>query len=258
MARASKALSSGKGYFELLATDIVSSNTWLGGVARPQANIASYVGDTGSLSWGFRSNAYTYFNGTATSYGSTLADGNILQVAVDLDAGKIWFGKDNTWFNSGDPVAGTNETFSGVIGPLLPAFSPYGLDSATLHASSGDVAYSPPVGFSVWDSLATEYTTTAVRVMLPSSFLRTNVQDGGPCRITGTVTEMGTVGSYRVRLFDRISARCIRETWSAADGSYSFPYLAYRPNGYFAIAYDHGENPLNAAIADLITPEPML
>jgi hypothetical protein len=87
--------------------------------------------------------------------------------------------------------------------------------------------------------------------------LRIDIADGGSYRITGTVTELGVAGAYRVRLFDRQSARCIRGTWSAADGSYSFPYIAYRPNGYFAVAYDYSDNPLNAAIADLITPEPM-
>ena len=90
-----------------------------------------------------------------------------------------------------------------------------------------------------------------------TTILRHDAEDGGAYQITGTVTELGTPGPYRVSLFDRSSKRCIRETWSAADGSYSFPHIAYRVNGYFAIAYDHGDNPLNAAIADFITPEPM-
>lgn len=76
-------------------------------------------------------------------------------------------------------------------------------------------------------------------------------------RITGTVTELGAAGAYRVRLFDRQTALCIRETWSAADGAYVFNNIANQPNGYFAVAFDDGANPLNAAIADLITPEPM-
>lgn len=76
-------------------------------------------------------------------------------------------------------------------------------------------------------------------------------------RITGTVTELGAAGAYRVRLFDRKTAMCLRETWSAPDGAYTFDHLAYQANGYFAIAHDHGASPLNAAIADLITPEPM-
>ncbi|MCO5763771.1 MAG: hypothetical protein NHG36_20095 [Chromatiaceae bacterium] len=58
-------------------------------------------------------------------------------------------------------------------------------------------------------------------------------------------------------MFDRLSARCLRESWSGNDGAYAFNNIAYRPNGYFIVAYDHGDNPLNAAIADLITPEPM-
>lgn len=87
--------------------------------------------------------------------------------------------------------------------------------------------------------------------------LRRNIVDGGPYQITGTVDELGVVGRYRVRLFDRTSGRCTCETWSAADGSYSFPSIAYRLNGYFAVAYDHGDSPLNAAIADLLTPEVM-
>lgn len=79
----------------------------------------------------------------------------------------------------------------------------------------------------------------------------------GQHRITGTVTELGAPGVYRVRLFNRLTAKCLRETWSSADGSYVFNHLANQPNGYFAIAFDHGASPLNAAIADLITPEPM-
>lgn len=80
---------------------------------------------------------------------------------------------------------------------------------------------------------------------------------GGFHRITGTVTELGAAGVYRVRLFDRRTAMCVRETWSAANGTYAFDHLENQPNGYFAIAHDHGASPLNAAIADLITPEPM-
>lgn len=94
-------------------------------------------------------------------------------------------------------------------------------------------------------------------LIIPSGY-RQDIEDGGAFRITGIVTELGIAGRYRVRLFDRKSARCIREVWSAADGSYSFQNIAYRENGYFVIAYDHGDNPLNAAIGDLVTPEPML
>ena len=87
--------------------------------------------------------------------------------------------------------------------------------------------------------------------------LQRDIYDGGPYQITGTVTELGVLGAYRVTLFDRRSKRCLREIWSGADGSYAFLFIAYRYQGYFVIAYDHGGSPLNAAVADWITPEPM-
>lgn len=93
--------------------------------------------------------------------------------------------------------------------------------------------------------------------VLGASARLVDLEDGGSYQITGTVDELGVPGRYRVRLFDRISGRLIREIWSAADGTYSFQNLAYRPQGYFVVAYDHGENPHNAAIADLMTPEAM-
>lgn len=90
--------------------------------------------------------------------------------------------------------------------------------------------------------------------------LRRDTADGGAYRIRGIVilTEEGTPGRYRVRLFERYSARCVRETWSAADGTYAFNFIAYREQGYFVIASDDGPDPYNAAIADYVTPEPML
>jgi len=54
------------------------------------------------------------FGATATSGGVSWSDGDILQIAVDIDAGKWWFGKNNTWAGSGDPANGNNpiDTFT--------------------------------------------------------------------------------------------------------------------------------------------------
>jgi len=81
---------------------------------------------------------------------------------------------------------------------------------------------------------------------------------GGPYRIANVVTELGVPGRYRVRLHLRANGMLVRETFSAADGSYAFPGIAYLEGGYYAIAFDWlTPAPLNAAIADLLTPEPM-
>jgi hypothetical protein len=80
---------------------------------------------------------------------------------------------------------------------------------------------------------------------------------GGRYSITGTVTELGVVGAYKVRLYDRMSGKLVQETWSGSAGTYAFNYLAYPTDYYFVVAHDRGANQLNAAIADLITPSRM-
>lgn len=81
---------------------------------------------------------------------------------------------------------------------------------------------------------------------------------GGSKRIRGTVDELGAVGAYPVRLHARNTGICIAEAWSSADGSYEFGTLNDNaPYGYYVCAFDHGENPSNAAISDQLIMEPM-
>ena len=81
---------------------------------------------------------------------------------------------------------------------------------------------------------------------------------GGLFKITGIVYELGVAGSYRVRLFDRKSGVCVSETWSSANGAYTFNNIAYKYKGYFVVAFDHGVNARpEAGIVDLVTPELM-
>jgi hypothetical protein len=58
-----------------------------------------------------------------------------------------------------------------------------------------------------------------------------------------------------VRLFDALTGRLVRETWSAADGSYRFEYLA-GDRDYIELANDHVRQ-FNAVVADAVQPEPM-
>ena len=53
-------------------------------------------------------------NDSNSSYGSTFADGDIMMGALDLDNGKIFFGKNGSWFDSGNPATGANPAFSSI------------------------------------------------------------------------------------------------------------------------------------------------
>ena len=43
---------------------------------------------------------------------STTSNGDIVMVALDYDNGKIWYGKNGTFYNSGNPATGTNQQVS--------------------------------------------------------------------------------------------------------------------------------------------------
>ena len=79
-------------------------------------------------------------------------------------------------------------------------------------------------------------------------------------RVRGTVSRLGIKGPYRLYLTERLYGRFVATTVSDENGNYSFDYV---PNvgssraSYTIIAVDHTGDPLNAAISDYVTPEPM-
>jgi hypothetical protein len=58
--------------------------------------------------------ASRYNAGTETNMTLSIGvSGDVWQCALDLDNGKIWFGKNNTWDNSGNPATGSSPSYSG-------------------------------------------------------------------------------------------------------------------------------------------------
>jgi len=58
--------------------------------------------------------AIGYNASNSGSVGSAFDVGDIMMIALDMDNSKIWWGKNGTWFNSGDPANGTNAQFTNV------------------------------------------------------------------------------------------------------------------------------------------------
>jgi hypothetical protein len=66
--------------------------------------------------WNFYYNGDLYNDGGFyVNVGVTFTTDDILMIAMDVDEGVAWVGKNGTWINSGDPAAGTN--------PLIPGNS---------------------------------------------------------------------------------------------------------------------------------------
>lgn len=139
--------SSGKYYLEIKVTPAGSINYSSFGLA-PSTWSSGYIGNTSGKGILGYFGSWAFEPGGAGA-GVTLATGNILGIAVDFGAGKMWFSKNGTWMASGNPSAGTNPALSSVSGTLFPAcFS----DTSGLVGvlTAGAFSYTPPTGFSAW------------------------------------------------------------------------------------------------------------
>jgi hypothetical protein len=146
-------VSSGKWYFEFTWTAIGgSAGGYVGISTDPQAVLRDatypFVGST-STSWGYRNyDGQLQTNDVATAYGNSYTTNDVIGVALDMDNGKVWFSKNNTWQNSGSPTGGTNAAATGLTGTVFVGVSYYDNgDSVYLNAGQRPFAYTAPSGF---------------------------------------------------------------------------------------------------------------
>ena len=158
-------LPSGTAYFEALFTGSPPTHGVGIGVISGNKTLPVPAGFPGAAA-----NLWYVYNGggaTATFYSDTASanttsgaipvSGNTLQIAIDADAGKMWYGQNNTWYDSaggvtGNPSTGANPTFT-ISSPstrngftlFLYTFA----SGATFKANFGQrpFAYTPPTGF---------------------------------------------------------------------------------------------------------------
>jgi hypothetical protein len=105
-------VSSGKWYCEVKYTT-ATGYTGIGVANFEKGNINSigYLGDgTNSVSF-FAGSQTLYYNGGNPSWtGASCANGDIIGIALDLDNGFIYWHKNGTYMNSGDPTSGATGT----------------------------------------------------------------------------------------------------------------------------------------------------
>jgi len=108
----------------------------------------------GSLAGGFRGYYTTgvkQTGGTTSSYGDSWAVGDRMGVAVDLDNGAIYFAKNNTWQDSGDPTSGASKTGAAFTdltsGSWVPFMYAGGNRGSTGYFNEDVFEYTPPTSF---------------------------------------------------------------------------------------------------------------
>ena len=137
--------SSGKWYWEIKRYEDDGSNDMHTGVmselATP-ANTATWIGNAAN-GWVFGCDGgSTYTGGTESNTGYTAAPnaGDIVQVAFDADNGKIYFGVNGTWQNSGNPATGTNPAYTGLDTSLF--YFPCASTGSDVEGNFGSPSYS--------------------------------------------------------------------------------------------------------------------
>lgn len=149
-------LTSGKWYWRVQITQESSGYPAIGvhkTTATPAYDGGYIAGDTNGwciLTEGTH-NGKPRHNGTNGSALHTYSNGDYVDVALDMDNGKIWFGRNGTF--DGNPAAGSGEAYSSISGSLVPSMSTSTSSYGIIDTSGG----TPPTGFS-------QYTRTATSV----------------------------------------------------------------------------------------------
>ena len=147
---------SGKWYFECTITTF--SNTIAFGISTSVAvdpELATsgsryLLVNTGGNVQRYDGSSWTEFNGqSGLGTGASLT--SVLQVAVDQDAGKLWFGLNNVWLGTttsaaGNPSNGTNPTLSGTYTDAFPVINCVNCAGAVNFGQRG-FKYTPPTNF---------------------------------------------------------------------------------------------------------------
>ena len=180
--RGTVAKSSGKWYYEVEYTSNAGGhNSHLPAIGWARTSLRATDNPTvgGGLCYRPAATDYIDLDGSDTSNDKpATSTGNVIQVAIDLDAGKIWFGNGGTFFESGNPSTGANAniTFTGGAEELSPFVRSL---SSTFNFNFGQRAfsYTPPTGYRSLSSknLATVNPAAVVR---PQRFFDTLLYTG--------------------------------------------------------------------------------
>ncbi len=136
---------SGKWYFEMTCVDPGAGNQRLCfGIVNITTNPNAVAITNGY---------YASASGAHGNYNiGTFTTNDVLQVAYDSGTNKLWFGKNNTWYNSGNPAAGTTPLVTVTSGITYAPFSTYassgqGPGIGAWNFGQRPFAYTPPTGF---------------------------------------------------------------------------------------------------------------
>ena len=204
------AMKTGKWYWEIQCPTVTTSGENESfGISKVTSNIIgnNYIGlDTNSWALILDNATDIYFNhnNSFTDSGINASNGDIFMFALDADTGKLWFGRNGTWLDSGNPSAGTNQKYTANTDDVYyVAVSMNGNDATLFNFGNpafsissgnsdengyGNFEYAPPTGFL---ALCTQNLATALSPTIDdgSQYFNPKIYTG-----TGSATSITGVG----------------------------------------------------------------
>lgn len=145
--------STGKWYAEIVATTVASATFQIFGFCDASPFMQTFLGGM-AKSIGFRAGGSSVFvqgagisSSWTTSY--TIAQGDTVNLAMDIDAGRVWIGKNGTWLGGGDPAAGTNPAGLISAGSWSFGFTTFPAGASVYTLRPTNVIHTIPSGFSL-------------------------------------------------------------------------------------------------------------
>jgi hypothetical protein len=120
------------------------------GVVKSTATLSSSMGYSTADGWSIWGPSEGARSGGVTAFPTPAVIGDVVGVACDPSAGKIWLRINGAaWLGGGNPAAGTSPTFSGLTGTLHAGACPWGAGHViTMRFDPASFSDPAPSGFS--------------------------------------------------------------------------------------------------------------
>jgi hypothetical protein len=220
-----------KWYWEVTVDNKDAAGSIMIGIAKLAA-ANTYPGEN-TLGYGYFDNGNYYFNGGGTGAPDTFFATDIIGIAVDTTALKIWWSNNGVWQTSGDPATGANPAYTISAGDYYPMVGMYHVgDVVTASFTPESLTYTPPVGFSA---------------PAPNEYV---------AFVDGYVAEYSSPVDRTVRLYRRDTGELQDSATSSGVGGYYYLETSVSGVDHFVVAFDdEAGDSFNALIIDGITPE---
>jgi hypothetical protein len=146
--RATLGMADGKWYWEVVLAGAAAYDYAAVGVTTSASSLSSGLGNTSVPGVGFARDGTLSTSQDGTSAVCGFIAGDVVGVALDVDARVVYFSINGVWQGGGDPDAGDGGIPVGIAaGTVFPALSLQSSDAMTANFGQSAFAHQPPSGF---------------------------------------------------------------------------------------------------------------